>query len=49
MKSLYEAAGGDPDEPLSCPRTLLTPFNLLKQALTRAPELSNLNPNKIIH
>jgi hypothetical protein len=42
-KPLYEAARGDPDEPLSCP------FNILKQALSRAPALSIPNPNKIIH
>jgi hypothetical protein len=43
------AARGDPDETLPCPRALLTPFNLLKQALSRAPALSIPNPNKIIH
>jgi hypothetical protein len=34
-KPLDEAARGDPDEPLPCPRALLTPSNLLKQALSR--------------
>jgi hypothetical protein len=45
-KLLYEAARRDPGETLPCPRALLTPFNLLKQALSRAPELSIPNPNK---
>jgi hypothetical protein len=48
-KPLYEAARGDLDESLPCPRALLTPFNLLKQALSRAPAHSISNPNKIIH
>jgi hypothetical protein len=48
-KPLYEAARGDPDKPLPCPTALLTPFNLLKQALSRSPALSIPNPNKIIH
>jgi hypothetical protein len=47
-KPLYEAARGYP-ETLPCPRALLTPFNLLKQALSRAPALSIANPNKIIY
>jgi hypothetical protein len=49
VKPLYEAARGDPDETLPCPRVLLTPFNLLKQALSRVYALSISNPNKIIH
>jgi hypothetical protein len=40
---------GDVDEHLPCPRALLTPFNLLKQALSRASALSIPNYNKIIH
>jgi hypothetical protein len=42
-KPLYVVARGDPDE------TLLCPFNILKQALARAPALSISNPNKIIY
>jgi hypothetical protein len=48
-KLLYEAGRGDPDEPLLCPKALLTPLNLLKQTLSRTPALSISNPNKIIH
>jgi hypothetical protein len=48
-KPPYKAAKGDSDEPLPCPQTLQTPFNLLKQASSRASALSIPNPNKIIH
>jgi hypothetical protein len=47
-KPLYEAAREDPDELLPCPRTPPpSPFNLLKQALSRASALSIPNPNKL--
>jgi hypothetical protein len=48
-KPLYRVDKGDPDEPFPCPRAFLIPFNLLKQALSRAPALSIPNPNEIIH
>jgi hypothetical protein len=47
-KPLYKAAKGDLDEPLPRPQILKTRFNLLKQALSRAPALSIPNPNEII-